>query len=114
MLPNTEQMKSLVRWALTWASGVAGGYLGAKGWLTADQLSQVAGFFSSETVVTLIVAAGAAVWGLLAHTQANAVAVVAEMPGTVVSPNGNEIKVVDPTLAVAAAKAATTSLGEKK
>jgi hypothetical protein len=114
MLPNNEQLKSLVRWALSWASGVAIGVLTAKGWLTPDQLAQVSSFFSSETLVTLLVSAGAAVWGLVAHTQTNAVAVVAEMPGTVVSPSGSSISMIDSALATAAAKAATDSVGAKK
>jgi hypothetical protein len=114
MLPNIEQMKSLARWALAWASGIATGYLGAKGVLTADQLSQVAGFFNSETVVTLLVSGGAAVWGLVTHTQTNAVAVVAEMPDTSVTNEGRTIQVLAPALASAAKAAAPNPVGAKK
>jgi hypothetical protein len=107
MLPNIEQTKSLVRWGLAWFSGIATGYVGAMGILTPEQLSQVAGFFNSETVVTMIIGGGAAAWGLVAHTQSNAVAVVAAMPDTTVSPSGATINVHTPELAKAAAAAAT-------
>jgi hypothetical protein len=43
------------------------------------------------------------VWGMFNHTQKNAVAIVAAMPGTVTSPSGQNITLADPHLAAAAA-----------
>lgn len=66
---NQEQIKAAVRWLL----GLAGGFLVGKGWVKADQVTAL---LSNEAVIGGLGAAGVLVWGMLTHTQANAVAVV--------------------------------------
>jgi hypothetical protein len=47
------------------------------------------------------------IWGLVVHTQANAIAIVAKLPSTDVSAAGTTIKILDPALAKVAQANAT-------
>lgn len=73
MIPNPEQVKSGVRWAIATFGGVAAGWFAAKGWFTIDQITSV---LNSETTISLIVSIIAGIWGLFIHTEKNAVQVV--------------------------------------
>jgi hypothetical protein len=75
---NEEQIKSAVRWFITTFGGAIAGWFAAKGWLTADQVTAIldsSAFVSA--VAGFIVALIGFVWGMIAHTRKNAVAVVA-------------------------------------
>jgi hypothetical protein len=73
---NQEQAKSAVRWLLSTFGGVIAGWFAAKGWFTIDQVTSV---LNSPTTISVLASLAAGVWGLMAHTQANAVAVVDTM-----------------------------------
>lgn len=66
---NAEQVKSAVRWLVSFV----GGFIVAKGWVKADQLTAL---LSNEAVMGALAGVGVLAWGMLTHTQANAVAVV--------------------------------------
>lgn len=66
---NQEQVKSLVRWLVSFA----GGFIVAKGWIKAEQLTAL---LSNEAVMGGLGAGAVLIWGMFTHTQANAVAVV--------------------------------------
>lgn len=70
---NPEQVKSAVRWLIATFGGIVAGWFAAKGWFTIDQVNSV---LNSPATVSLIVSVVAGIWGLVTHTQANAVAVV--------------------------------------
>ena len=70
---NQEQLKSFVRSVLSTFGGVIAGWFAAKGWFTIDQVTSV---INSPTTISIIVALVSGAWGLVVHTQANAVAVV--------------------------------------
>ncbi len=88
MNPSPEQVKSAIRTLVASLGGVAAGWAIGKGWITQ---SQAAAILSNQEVLSLATAiivallgAGAStfsgVWGLVAHKQANMVAVVAALP----------------------------------
>lgn len=66
---NAEQVKSAVRWLVSFI----GGFVVAKGWIKADQLTVL---LSNEAVMGALAGGGVLIWSMLTHTQANAVAVV--------------------------------------
>jgi len=70
---NTEQLKSSIRWLIATFGGVVAGWFAAKGWFTVDQVMSV---LNSPTMLSLAVSLVAGAWGLLAHTEKNAITVV--------------------------------------
>lgn len=66
---NQEQAKSAARTILA----VIGGFIVHAGWIKADALTAL---LSNEALLGGIGSLGILIWGLIAHTQANAVAVV--------------------------------------
>jgi hypothetical protein len=78
---TTEQMKSFARWVLTLIGGLVAGWAAKTGWITADQ---VMSFFSSETMIGLVVSGLALVWSMISKTDTGVVASAAAIPGTVV------------------------------
>jgi hypothetical protein len=88
---SQPQLESMIRSVL-----IAGGsYAAGRGWITSSQLA----WFSSDAAlqfVGIVVALGGALWGMIAHKQANMVATVAAMPEvakvtTVPSPAGDAL-----------------------
>jgi hypothetical protein len=75
----------------------------AKGWVTDSMVADL---------TTAIVTIAAALWSGFANTQAATVAKMATMTGTVVSPSGDTITIVDPHLALVAAMNATPATGK--
>lgn len=73
-------------------------YLVGRGYIPAGVASEAG---------ALILAAGAAGWSIYTHLRSSKVAAVAAMPGTLVSPDGKTITIIDKNLAVAAKDAAT-------
>lgn len=73
MSPNIEQVKSGLRWLITTFGGGIAGFFVAKGWFTIDQVTSV---LNSPALVSLAASIIVGIWGLLVHTQTNAVAVV--------------------------------------
>jgi len=78
---TNEQMKSFARWVLTLLGGLVAGWAAKTGWITADQ---VMSFFSSETVIGLVVSGIALVWSMISKTDKGVVASAAAIPGTTV------------------------------
>lgn len=79
---NPEQVKSGTRWLISTFGGMIAGWFAAKGWFTVDQVTSV---LNSPTTISVIASIAAGAWGLVAHTQKNAVAVVddiAKQPGS--------------------------------
>jgi hypothetical protein len=91
---NQEQLKSGVRWIIATFGGVIAGWFAAKGWFTIDQVTSV---LNSPTTVSVIVSIASLIWGLLTHTQTNAVAVV----DTIAKQPDSPVKAVvtEPTIA---------------
>lgn len=114
---NTEQVKSAIRSLITTFGGVIAGWFAAKGWFTIDQVTSV---LNSPTTLSILASVAAGIWGLVTHTQTNAVAVVdaiAKQPGSpvkaVVTENtaaGNDLANAMPgnTTVVAGSQAAAT------
>jgi hypothetical protein len=88
MGPSSEQIKSAVRTLLASLGSALAGYVIAKGWVSAAEANAILSnqqFMDTATTTVLAllgagVSAGAGIWGLIVHKQANAVAVVAGMP----------------------------------
>lgn len=76
-MPNTEQLKSIVRWLITAFGGGIAGWLAHRGFITTDQ---VMGILNSETFIGLVVSAISLVWGLFTHTQVNTIAAANAIP----------------------------------
>lgn len=70
---NQEQFKSAIRSLITTFGGLIAGWFAAKGWFTIDQVTSV---LNSPTTISILASIAAGAWGLVAHTQKNAVAVV--------------------------------------
>lgn len=111
MQPNQAQVASAVRTLVVALGSALGGWAIAKGWITQAELDTLASnpqLLDSATTVILALlgaaaSAGAGVWGVVAHKQANMVAAVAAMPEVA------EVKTV-PTPAGAALAAAATAV----
>lgn len=73
MTPNIEQVKSALRWLITTFGGVVAGWFAAKGWFTIDQVTSV---LNSPTTISILASVAAGIWGLVTHTQTNAVTIV--------------------------------------
>lgn len=102
---NEEQVKSGVRWAVATFGGVVAGWFAAKGWFTIDQ---VTGVLNSPVFLSLAGSLIMGAWGLVTHTQKNAVNVVNNMPevkGVVTNPTAAGVELAKsipgPTVAVA-------------
>lgn len=70
---NQEQVKSAIRSLITTFGGLIAGWFAAKGWFTIDQVTSV---LNSPTTISILASLAAGIWGLMTHTQKNAVAVV--------------------------------------
>lgn len=104
---NRDQILSLVRDILKIVGMglIANGTVSAGGWdIWTTGIVEVAG-------CGLVV--GPIIWGQFAHTDAAKIASVAAMPGTIVSPEGTKITIVEPKLAEAAKEAATPVSGKQ-
>lgn len=77
-------------------------YAVGKGWIPASDAADVG---------AIILALGAVGWSVYDKRRAARVASVAAMPGTVVSPDGKTITIVERDLAFAAKQAATPATG---
>ncbi len=75
--PNTEQVKSLIRWFISTFGGAIAGWFAAKGWFTVDQVISV---LNSPVLLGAASSIVVAAWGLFTHTKSNAVAVVNAIP----------------------------------
>lgn len=73
MAPNIEQVKSLLRWLITTFGGGIAGFFVAKGWFTIDQVTSV---LNSPVLISTVASIIVGIWGLVTHTQTNAVKVV--------------------------------------
>lgn len=114
---NQEQVKSAIRSLITTFGGVIAGWFAAKGWFTIDQVTSV---LNSPTTISILASVAAGIWGLVTHTQANAVAVVdtiAKQPNSPVkavvteaTPEGRDLAAALPgsTTVVAGSQAAAT------
>jgi len=96
MKPNEQQTLSFVRDLMQ----IVGTFL-----VTSHLFGVTDQFWQLLTGVVLM--AVPFIWGAINHTQANAVAVVAALDKTTVSPDGRTITLQDPNLRNAAAGAAT-------
>lgn len=108
--PNPEQIKSLVRWAVTMFGGVVAGWFAAKGWLSAQQVMDI---LNSPTFVGIVVSLIGGGLSLATHTKANAIKVAdsdTDVAGVVMknTPAGAAIAAAlpSPTVAVAGTQAA--------
>ena len=104
-MPNTEQIKSMVRSLLAWIGGILSTWGVIKNWGAAEQVTN---FFSSELMLGAVMWLISFIWGLMNHKEANAVAVVNALPqvaGVIPAntPAGRELAVAvnSPTVAVA-------------
>lgn len=70
---NEEQVKSAIRSLVSTFGGAIAGWFAAKGWFSVDDVLHV---LNSPTVISIIASAIMGGWGLIVHTQKNAVAVV--------------------------------------
>ncbi len=77
-------------------------YAVGRGWIPASAAADAG---------ALILAAGAVGWSIFDKRKSAKVAAVAAMPGTVVSPDGKTITIMERDLAVAAKEAATNAVG---
>ncbi len=80
---NDEQAKSGLRSLLIGIAGLIGGWFAHKGYITTEQITAIV---SSPVFVTVATMIAGAVWGLINHTQANAVAVVDKIAKDPASP----------------------------
>ncbi len=115
--PNTEQIKSALRWFVSTFGGVIAGWFAAKGYFTVDQVVSV---LNSPVVISTVASLAVFVWGLATHTQGNAVAVVDAIPavaGVVVKNTNDGHALVDatssPTVAVEGTPAAKATAAPK-
>jgi hypothetical protein len=84
---NTQQTYSLLRTLLGTVGGVVMGWFASKGWhLSADDTKNVMALLQSPEVIGLAMSVLTGALGLVAHTQANAVAVVAQIAADPASP----------------------------
>jgi hypothetical protein len=80
VMPNSEQIKSGVRWAIATFGAAAAGFIAGKGWATSEQ---VMGVLTSDEFIQGISAVAtilALIWGLFVHKQQNAVKIASEIP----------------------------------
>ena len=76
MTLNTEQVKSAIRWLIgAFGMGLAG-WFAHSGYVSQQQVMDV---LNSPAFLSFAVSLVGAIWGLVAHTQSNAVAVVAQI-----------------------------------
>lgn len=80
---NSEQVKSLLRGIIATFGGIIAGFFAAKGWFSVDQVTSV---LNSPMFLGLATSGVMYIWGLLAHTDKNAVAVVTAMADNPASP----------------------------
>lgn len=74
---NPEQAKTSVRWFVATFGGALAGYFAAwSGWFSAGQ---IIGALNSEAFLSIAASIVMLVWGLITHTQKNAIAVVDTM-----------------------------------
>lgn len=73
---NSEQVKSGVRWLVSTFGGAVAGFFAGKGWLSADTVLQV---LNSEVFLGLLASLAMGAWALVARTEKNQVAAVAEI-----------------------------------
>ena len=81
--PNPEQIKSAVRWLVTAFGAGFAGWLAHSGYVTAGQVTDA---LNSPAFMGLAVAVISGIFGLLTHTQSNAVAVVTKIAADPTSP----------------------------
>jgi hypothetical protein len=80
---NEEQVKSGLRTFLATFGGLIAGWFAAKGWFTINQVESV---LNSPTFISLAGSVIVGIWGIVTHTQKNAVAVVATIAEDPASP----------------------------
>ena len=81
--PTQEQIKSGIRWLITAFGMGAAGWFAHSGYITSQQVMDI---FNSPTFMTLAVAVVSGIFGLMNHTQTNAVKVVDAMAKDPASP----------------------------
>lgn len=80
---NPEQAKSSVRWAVTAFGGMVAGFLAGKGWVSADTVMSA---LNSEAFLSFAATVVMLIWGLVTHTEGNAIATVAAIADDPTSP----------------------------
>ena|ERR1022692_912652 len=84
---NQEQVNSTLRTLMGTIGGMVMGWFASKGWhLSPDEAKNLVSLLQSPEAVGLIISAGSGILGLMAHTQANAVAVVTKIAADPNSP----------------------------
>jgi len=84
---NQEQAKALLRTLGATFGGSIMGWFASKGWhLSPDDAKSLVAILQSPELLGLLASGLAAIWGLVSHTQANSVAVVAAMKSDPASP----------------------------
>lgn len=81
--PNTEQTKMIVRWFITAFGMSLAGWFAHSGYVSQQQVMDV---LNSPAFLSAAVSVVGAIWGMIAHTQSNAVAVVAKIAADPNSP----------------------------
>lgn len=86
LLPNAEQIKSGVRWAVTAGGASLVTYGVTKGWITSETGASIVNFLGTKEVVGFLGAVLTLALGLSNHTEKNTVAkAVAADPATIVA-----------------------------
>ena len=84
---NQQQINSLLRSLFGTLGGIVIGWFASRGWhLTPDDQKNLVALLQSPELVGLAVSGLTGIMGLLVHTQANAVAVVAKIAADPASP----------------------------
>lgn len=100
--PNPEQTKSVIRWLIgAFGMGLAG-WFAHSGYISQQQAMDI---LNSPAFLSAAVSVVGVVWGLMAHTQSNAVSVVAKIAA---DPNSPIVGVV--TTNTAEGRALATSM----
>lgn len=101
MQPNTEQVKSAIRWFIATFGGMITGWAAAKGW----DLSGILSIISPEALVSLGASAVMLIWGMISNSKVGILTAAAKIP---------EVKKVElaPTAPTQEAKAEVTRIAQ--
>ena len=94
MTPNTQQIKSALRWLITVFGATLAGWFASKGWINEQQFTAA---INSPAFFSFMVSAIGLILSLITHKETNTIAVVDAMAKDPLSPVKGVI--VEPTVA---------------
>ena len=75
-IPNNEQIKSIIRWAIAMFGGAIAGWFASKGY-SAEQITSL---LNSEVVIGLVASGIALIWGMFVHSKVGILTAASKVP----------------------------------